>query len=596
MIRRAKSPLRNSITIQILKITFAIYFVVTLTVTLIHMKEEYRYVKQVVIKEMRAMQETFEPVIAQALWRLDQRQWESTIDGMMKSPIVVGIKLQDEAKPIYIRGTVLSEEEKIVTEMLPGNSNTTNENFLISTNLFAHNFSMNYANEQVGKITLYSSGAVIFNKVKVGFFYIIMNAVIKTIALWCFFLWAGQRLLNRPISALITEIEQLNLENLEGAKIDIKIKDQNELKILEETFNSMISKLHLSIMERKQIEDSLRESEERYRAIIEDSPNLICRFIPSMEITFVNEEYCKYFDIPYEELVGKNFLTLIPEEDRDFVKTNILALNSDSPIQSHEHKVVSKNNELRWQQWTNRALFDEEGEIIAYQSIGRDITDRKQAEQQIEASLREKEVLLSEIHHRVKNNMQVVTSLLKLQAENIKDKKYADMFKESQDRIKSMALVHEKLYQTKSFADIDLKGYVKSLVTNLFRSYGTKPDKITLRIEVENVSLGLESAIPCGLIINELVSNSMKYAFPEEREGEIRVALNSINKEETLLEVSDNGVGMPEELDIRNTESMGLHLVTILSENQLEGKIELSRVDGTKFYIKFKKHEYKARV
>ncbi len=225
-----------------------------------------------------------------------------------------------------------------------------------------------------------------------------------------------------------------------------------------------------------------------------------------------------------------------------------------------------------------------------------DITEQKKTEEQIKSSLKEKEVLLKEVHHRVKNNMQVISSLLKLQSENTSDKQILDLFNESQNRIQSMALVHEKLYQTKSLADVDFKGYVKSLVNSLLRSHGTDLEKIVIKIEVTNVSLELESAIPCGLIINELVSNSLKYAFPEEKEGEIRVALNSIDHDELLLEISDNGIGMPENLDIRNSGSMGLHLVTILSEDQLEGQLKLNRAGGAHFYIQFKKHVYKTRI
>ncbi len=240
-------------------------------------------------------------------------------------------------------------------------------------------------------------------------------------------------------------------------------------------------------------------------------------------------------------------------------------------------------------------IYDDK-KIIGGIIIFPDVTERKKAEEKIMAALKEKETLLGEVHHRVKNNMQVIASLLKLQSKNVKDKKYADMFKESRDRIRSMALVHEILYQTESFADIDLKEYVRNLVISLFRSYGARPDKIALKIEVEDVSLELERAIPCGLIINELVSNSLKYAFPENRDGEIRVALYSINEDELVLEVSDNGISISEELDIRNIESMGLYLVTMLSEKQLEGKIELNRVDGTNFHIRFKKRIYKARI
>jgi two-component sensor histidine kinase len=216
------------------------------------------------------------------------------------------------------------------------------------------------------------------------------------------------------------------------------------------------------------------------------------------------------------------------------------------------------------------------------------IIERRRAEEQIKASLREKEALLREIHHRVKNNMQVIISLLRLQSAQVKEKKYLEMFKESQDRIRSMALVHERLYQSENFTNVDFRGYVKSLVNSLFRSHRVDPNKISLKIEVEDVSFGLDSATHCGLIINELVSNSLKYAFPQEREGEIRISLRSINKNEIELRVSDDGVGIPENLDFRNTKSLGLELVMILAEDQLKGKVELDRTGGTRYHILFK--------
>ncbi|MCP4577661.1 MAG: sensor histidine kinase [Deltaproteobacteria bacterium] len=170
------------------------------------------------------------------------------------------------------------------------------------------------------------------------------------------------------------------------------------------------------------------------------------------------------------------------------------------------------------------------------------------------------------------------------------------MFKESRDRIKSMALVHEKLYRSKGLADVDFKGYVKSLVSSIFSSYGANAAGITSITETDDVSIGLETAIPCGLIINELVSNSRKYAFPGNKKGEIRVALQSFDEDALVLEVGDNGIGTPEDLDFRNTASMGLHLVNRLSEDQLHGKIELDRAGGTTFRIRFNNQPYEARI
>ena len=222
-------------------------------------------------------------------------------------------------------------------------------------------------------------------------------------------------------------------------------------------------------------------------------------------------------------------------------------------------------------------------------AFARDITERRAAEARINASLAEKEVLLREIHHRVKNNMQVITSLLRLQSDRIKDQKYADIFKESQDRIKSMALVHEKLYQSKDLARIDFREYVEALMMDLFRSYGVDSRKIKTIIAIDDVSLGPDHAIPCGLIINELVSNSLKHAFPQGRKGEIRVTFRSIGEGELSVNVSDNGIGFPENLDFKSTKTLGLVLVRTLVEHQLEGQITLDRQEGTAFDIQFMK-------
>jgi len=227
--------------------------------------------------------------------------------------------------------------------------------------------------------------------------------------------------------------------------------------------------------------------------------------------------------------------------------------------------------------------------------LGR-IIERKYGEDKIKASLKEKEVLLREIHHRVKNNMQLLISLLKLQADKIEDKKYADMFKDGEDRIRSMSLIHEKLYQTQDFANINFGEHIVSLVDGLFVSYGVDTNKVSLNIDIKDVSIDLENAIPCGLIINELVSNSLKYAFPNERQGEIKISLCLANEDELVLTVSDNGIGMPEGLDINNTDSMGLQLVRILAENQLDGRVDINRTEGTQFQIRFKRATYKPRI
>jgi len=211
---------------------------------------------------------------------------------------------------------------------------------------------------------------------------------------------------------------------------------------------------------------------------------------------------------------------------------------------------------------------------------------RKRAEKQIKASLEEKVVLLKEIHHRVKNNLQIISSLLYLQSKNIKNEEALEMFRDSQNRVKSMALVHEKLYQSKDLAKINFEKYIRNLTNHLFRAYRTNSNAIKLKINVNDVSLSIDTAIPCGLIINELVSNSLKYAFTEGREGEIRIDLHSDGANKFRLIVSDNGAGFPKDLDFRNSPSLGLQLVNSLT-NQLDGTIKLDGSSGTEFKITF---------
>jgi two-component sensor histidine kinase len=213
----------------------------------------------------------------------------------------------------------------------------------------------------------------------------------------------------------------------------------------------------------------------------------------------------------------------------------------------------------------------------------------------LRASLHEKEILLKEIHHRVKNNMQVISSLLSLQSRHLTDKAAIEMFRESQQRIRSMALVHEKLYQSKDLSRIDFSKYIESLIMFLFHSYRVNSDLVRMKTEVRNVLLDINSAIPCGLIINELVMNALKHAFPGGRKGEIIVSLQPSGDDRFILSVSDDGVGFPAGLDFHKTETLGMQLVTMLVD-QLDGTISLERKPGTRFEVVFRELKYKPRI
>jgi PAS domain S-box-containing protein len=233
---------------------------------------------------------------------------------------------------------------------------------------------------------------------------------------------------------------------------------------------------------------------------------------------------------------------------------------------------------------------------ILHARLQRDIKERarKRSEEQIKASLREKEVLLKEIHHRVKNNMQVICSLLNLQSRYIKDNEALEFFDETRNRVKSMAIVHEQLYQSGDLARIDIAEYVQSLTTHLFAEYGVILAAINLDIEIKDVLLDVNTAIPCGLIINELITNSLKHAFPDGGSGEIKITMRTTKQNHIELIVSDTGIGFPADLDFQNTDSLGLQIVCWLVD-QLGGTIELDRARGTEFRITFANQEEKEK-
>lgn len=215
-----------------------------------------------------------------------------------------------------------------------------------------------------------------------------------------------------------------------------------------------------------------------------------------------------------------------------------------------------------------------------------EILERQRIEMQITASLKEKELLLQEIHHRVKNNLQVISSLLNLQAGYVEDQKVREIFQDSQNRVRSMALVHEKLYRSADLAWVDLAEYIHNLATFLFRCYRATAGRVGLEVQADNVCLGIDAAVPCGLILNELISNALKHAFPDDRPGQIRVELRTNEQQQLTLIVSDTGIGFPQDFDFENTTSLGMQLVNTLVQ-QLNGTLAIDRSNGSTFKIIF---------
>ncbi|MGQ9837173.1 MAG: PAS domain S-box protein [Cyanobacteriota bacterium] len=346
----------------------------------------------------------------------------------------------------------------------------------------------------------------------------------------------------------------------------------------------------LDITERKQTEAALRQSELSLRSIFEQSALGI--FIANQDGHYlkVNPALEEMLGYGAAELASMSFLDFThPEDAPQNWQLFQEVLSGKREHYRLEKRCIHRNGQVFWCRLTVSAVRDPEGKTLFTIGISEDITEEKRAELQIQAALQEKEILLREIHHRVKNNLQIISSLLRLQADQIKSRKYARVFKDAGSRIQAMSLIHEGLYQSNNLAAVDLKQYLQNLISNLFHSHGVNPESIRASIHAEGIRLSLDDAVLCGLIINELVTNSLKYAFPKGRSGEICIHFSQTRKS-TQLCVSDNGIGLPPDFDFKETQSLGLQLVATLTE-QLEGKIKLKNKAGTTFIITFPRVE-----
>jgi len=298
-----------------------------------------------------------------------------------------------------------------------------------------------------------------------------------------------------------------------------------------------------------------------------------------------SDENHRIFGLPRgTPLSYQTFLETIHPDDREYVDERWSAGLRGEPYDV-EHRIVA-DGRVKWVREKAYLEFEPQGALLGGFGITQDITERKWAEQQLRESLAEEELLLREIHHRVKNNLQVVSSLVSLQADELADPQLREVFGELRNRVRSMALIHEKLYESGGLAKLNFADYVASLMKSIWSAHGVVGARVKLHLEVEPVAVSVATAVPCGLILNELASNALKHAFPSDG-GEVTVGLSREPATGRLrLWVRDNGVGLPADLDWRHARSLGLRLVQMLAR-QLEGSVETGPGPGTEFLIRF---------
>lgn len=368
-----------------------------------------------------------------------------------------------------------------------------------------------------------------------------------------------------------------------------------EIDDLKESFFNMsgqmkdlIENLTIEIKERKLTEGALRESEEKYRELIQFSNSIILRLDNFGRITYANDYALNFFGYTHDELLWKNVVgTIVPETDsagRDLEKMVKGIVTTPELYERNENENIRKDGSVAWLLWSNRGIFDENGKCVEVLTIGTDITERRLSELEIKKLLNEKEILLHEVHHRIKNNMNTIAGLLYLQSVSIENESAVAALKDAHGRVLSMMLIYDKLFRSVDFSSISTGSYLPELINSIISTF---PDYDNVRIEtgIDDYKLDSNALVPMGIIINELLTNAYKYAFPAGGDGLIEISFMKTGDSEFELTFKDNGVGIPESIVLGESSGFGLNLVYLLSQ-QMMGSAELIRGHGSVFKIK----------
>jgi PAS domain S-box-containing protein len=391
-------------------------------------------------------------------------------------------------------------------------------------------------------------------------------------------------------AASLRTIPLLMPETINCQEVELRTQygDVKTIELFSEAIevNGQACKIYVAndITERRRAESELRRKHRQLEALFEALPDIVFHLSANGIIMDYKAHSAADLYTPPEQFLGEPVQAVMPEPVSQVLQAAITRVQQTNALVTVEYHLADQDYEAR-------IVPHMEGQMMA---IVRNISDRKRAEAQIQNSLHEKEVLLKEIHHRVKNNLYIISNLLDLQSDTITDPQLLSLFSDSQMRIQSMALIHEQLYQSDNLGQIDFADYLQRLINNLFFSFGEEVGDVHPILEVEPITLNLETAIPCGLIVNEIITNAFKHAFPQGQPGEIRIRLFSDIEQHLHLHLMDNGIGIPDDLDWENSPSLGLRLVRILAQ-QLKATLNFKRDAGTTVELTFSQLKYRPR-
>ncbi|MCX6559398.1 MAG: response regulator [Candidatus Aminicenantes bacterium] len=356
-----------------------------------------------------------------------------------------------------------------------------------------------------------------------------------------------------------------------------------------------IARLEQETAQRKHAEEALRQSERQYRLITENTVDVITVLDMNLRITYVNSSIVRLRGYTPEEALAQTLDQVMTPESKALVSGILIeemeleAKEGAEPTRSRnvELEEYRKNGTTVWTEVSLSFIRDEDLRPTGILTVSRDISERRRAEAKIQASLKEKEALLREIHHRVKNNMQIISSLVNLSARNINDPACVEALRQIRRRVRAIAAVHDSLYRSPDLAQIDIGNYLRDMVIHYAQAYAVDSARITITPELETIGLPIETAVPVGLIAGELIGNAMRHAFADGRRGRLNIGLRRLPDGQVLLAVHDDGIGVPPEFDLKKAESMGMVIVNSLTD-QISGRFELIRDGGTEFRLTFR--------